>query len=75
MEGIRNKLNYILTNLQNFSNKHTYTTPQGIKSLQKTLSKHFSIGEYKVEKILFGNGLKEIIYIMNYLYFLYYCQG
>ncbi len=63
-----NKLNQpkeLINSLINFSNKKHYTNSSGIPELQKEIKRIYSNDKYKINNILIGNGLKELLFIIQ----------
>lgn len=54
-----------LHSVSKFLNKNHYTSPFGINSVQNTIKNLMSVENYEIDKVLFGNGLKEMIYILQ----------
>ena len=47
-----------------YSNKKEYTRPNGITPLREIISKNSSNNKYKVDDVIIGNGLKELLFIL-----------
>jgi len=52
-------------NVVKYSNKKYYTSATGVESLNKIIKKKYSNQEYLVDKVIVGNGLKELLYIVQ----------
>lgn len=46
-----------------YSSNKQYTTPKGIPQLNETIKKMWTTSKYQVENVIFGNGLKELLYV------------
>lgn len=51
--------------IKKYSEKKNYIPVSGIPELNKTIKKYNSNLYYKVDKVLFGNGLKELLFIVQ----------
>jgi aspartate/methionine/tyrosine aminotransferase len=51
--------------LQKFAWDKHYKTPDGIPELQEAICKYYNDGFYKVNSIIVGNGLKELLFIIQ----------
>jgi aspartate aminotransferase len=56
---------FYISSLQYYSDKREYTSASGIPDLQNIIKDLFSTKNYSVENVLVGNGLKELIYILQ----------
>ena len=61
-ENLIKQPEFLIESIKKYAYKKNYTSTSGINILQKTLSEYFSNKTYIVDKILLGNGLKELIY-------------
>lgn len=52
-------------NVLKYYNKKNYTSATGIESLNKIIKKNYSNQEYIVDQVIVGNGLKELLYIVQ----------
>lgn len=57
--------NYYIEQMKKNCVKKEYTSCSGIDNLQNILKKKFSNENYKVNNLLVGNGLKELLYIIQ----------
>tara|TARA_Y100000385_G_C13091086_1_gene638817 strand:- start:1798 stop:2985 length:1188 start_codon:yes stop_codon:yes gene_type:complete len=55
----------LIDNVVKYSSKKEYTSATGIDSLNKVIKKNYSNKNYVVDQVLFGNGLKELLYIVQ----------
>ena len=46
-----------------YSHHKQYTSPKGIPELNETIKKMWTTSKYKVENVVFGNGLKELLFV------------
>lgn len=51
--------------LKLWCDKNQYTSPFGIDGLQECMTHIMDVENYNIDKILFGNGLKELIYVLQ----------
>ncbi len=51
--------------LKEYSYKKNYSSSEGIPELNTTIKEIYSNNNYKVNRVLFGNGLKELLYIIQ----------
>lgn len=55
-------------NVLKYYNKKEYTSATGIESLNKIIKKNYSNKQYIVDQVIVGNGLKELLYIVQSLF-------
>lgn len=51
--------------LKLWCDKNEYTSPFGIEGLQLCIKDFMHVENYNIDKVLFGNGLKELIYVLQ----------
>jgi len=51
--------------LKLWCDKNEYTSPFGIDGLQECIKNFMEVENYNIDKVLFGNGLKELIYVLQ----------
>ena len=56
---------YLVDQLKEYSHFKDYTTPNGIEPLNKTIKRLYSNDTYNVTNVVFGNGSKELIYLIQ----------
>ena len=56
---------YLINKVKEYSNKKDYTSSEGVDELNLSIKNSFTTNKYKVDKVLFGNGLKELLYIVQ----------
>lgn len=56
---------FLINKVKEFSHKKEYTSSEGIDDLNKIIKKINTSENYKVDKVLFGNGLKELLYVVQ----------
>ncbi len=56
---------FFVQNLKKYSNKKEYVSGDGIEDLQKIIKDIYSNKNYKINNILTGGGLKELIFILQ----------
>ena len=54
-----------IDNVKKFSHKKEYTSAKGIDELNEVIKKTFTTENYMVENVLVGNGLKELLFIIQ----------
>lgn len=54
--------------LKKYSDKKEYTSVTGIQKLEKAIKNIYTINNYKVENVLFGNGLKELLFLVQMVF-------
>ena len=54
--------------LKKYSDKKEYTSVSGIPKLEKAIKNVYTINNYKVENVLFGNGLKELLFLVQMVF-------
>ena len=54
----------MIDKLINYSDKKDYNNPEGIDELRNNIIKIYSNDNYEIEKVIVGNGLKELLYIL-----------
>lgn len=54
--------------LKKYSNKKEYTSVSGIPELEKVMKNIYTSNNYKVENVLFGNGLKELLFLVQMVF-------
>ena len=64
-ENIIKQPDVLIENLKKFSDKKHYTTVNGISYLKNELKKNYSSKNFKVDKVIVGNGLKELLFIIQ----------
>ena len=56
---------FFIEKVKEYAHLKDYTSSVGIPELNKTIKEMYSTENYKVENVLFGNGLKELIFIVQ----------
>ena len=56
---------FFIEKVKEYAHLKDYTSAVGIPELNKTIKEMYSTENYKVENVLFGNGLKELIFIVQ----------
>ena len=64
-ENPLNPPDYFVDMVKQFSHKKSYSSSQGIPIFQETIKKLFSSDKYIVNNVLTGNGLKELIFLVQ----------
>jgi aspartate/methionine/tyrosine aminotransferase len=57
--------NFFIESLKKFSDQKDYVSVRGIDELQKTLKSKYSNDLYKVDSVIVGNGLKELLFLLQ----------
>jgi len=56
---------YLVETLKKHAHNKDYTSPSGIDDLKQSLIKKYSTENYIAENVIVGNGLKELLYILQ----------
>ena len=56
---------FYIQKVQEYAGKKNYTSVQGISELQDSIINNFSTETYAIDNVLIGNGLKELLYIIQ----------
>lgn len=56
---------YYIDCLEKYSSLKDYTPPEGVQPLQEAIKKNFQSDVYQIKNILTGNGLKELLFIIQ----------
>lgn len=56
---------YLIDKMKEYSNKKYYTSSEGVDKLNKAIKNNFTNNNYTVDKVLFGNGLKELLFVVQ----------
>ena len=54
--------------LKKYSDKKNYSSSNGIKKLNNILKSKYSSDKYKIENIIVGNGLKELLFLLQLVF-------
>lgn len=56
---------YLINKVKEYSIKKYYTSSEGVGELNLSIKNSFTTSKYIVDNVLFGNGLKELLYIVQ----------
>ena len=56
---------YLIDKVKEYSNNIYYTSSEGVDELNKAIKNNFTTSNYTVDKVLFGNGLKELLFVVQ----------
>lgn len=56
---------FFIESLKKFSNEKDYVSVRGINELQETIKNRFSNDTYSIDSVIVGNGLKELLFILQ----------